>query len=64
MRLLSNQWGITTVLKASSRIGKLSDRSNQKMQSQLHFELLSLPMADIDSHAQLIPHLQTSSSYS
>ena len=48
---------VTTVVL---KWGKLSDRSNQKMQSQLHFEALSLspPMADIDSHAQLIPHLR------
>ena len=47
------------LLKLVSRFRKLLlDRSNQKMQSQLHFEALSPPMADIDSHAQLIPHLR------
>ena len=50
---------VTTVKPIVLKWGKqLLDRSNQKMQSQLHFEALSPPMADIDSHAQLIPHLR------
>ena len=49
---------VTTVKPIVLKWGKLSDRSNQKMQSQLHFQALSSNGSDIDSHAQLIPHLR------